>query len=176
MVDIRLARTEALSAAELAEIRTLLVGAFDGELTDDDWTHALGGWHVIAQDSAPVAHAAIVERTLWIGGRPLRVGYVEGVATAPAKQGLGHGRAVMRRAGELIRRDYELGALSTGAHAFYEPLGWERWRGPTYVSRDGELLRTADEDDGIMVLRCPATAELDVTAPIWCLSRIGDDW
>ena len=68
-------------------------------------------------------------------------------------------------------------ALSTSATAFYGRLGWERWRGPTYVRRgDGSLERTEDEDDGIMVLRFGPSGEVDLTSPICCEDRPGDAW
>ena len=76
--------------------------------------------------------------------------------------------------GSAIRH---LGALSTGAHAFYGRLGWERWRGPTYVRTSGGAIeRTEDEDDGVMVLRFGPSADLDLTLPICCEDRPGDAW
>ena len=80
-----------------------------------------------------MAHAAVVERVLEVGGRAVRAGYVEGVATTPTRQGEGLGSLVMQRVGQLLEAEFEVGALSTGRHAFYERLGWERWRGPTFV-------------------------------------------
>jgi hypothetical protein len=51
-----------------------------------------------------------------------------------------------------------------------------RWRGPSFV-RHGEVrVRTADEDDGIMVLRFGATLGLDLDQPICCEHRERDDW
>ena len=81
-----------LTAAEvssdlLVEIRRLLVRAFTGGFSDDDWEHALGGWHVVATDDGVVAaHAAVVRRVLEVGEQALGVGYVEGVATAPERR------------------------------------------------------------------------------------------
>ena len=61
--------------------------------------------------------------------------------------------------------------------AFYERLGWERWQGPTYVrTAVGELHRTEEDDDGVMVLRTGPTADLDLTGPLACEERPGDDW
>jgi aminoglycoside 2'-N-acetyltransferase I len=159
-------------------VRTLVERAFGDDFGEDDWSHCLGGWHVVVRvDGAPVAHAAIVPRTLTVSGRPLRAGYVEGVATEPSLQGRGHGSAVMREAAALLRERFELGALSTSRHAFYERLGWERWRGPAYVSNGVDAHRTPDEDDGIMVLRYgSAAAALDLAGPICCEGRPGDDW
>ncbi len=157
------------------EARALLDAAFAGSFSDDDWDHALGGTHVLVRvEGRLVAHAALVPRTLWVGGEPVRAGYVEAVATAPGEQGRGHGSRAMAVVNDLVRAAYDLGALSTSRHAFYERLGWERWRGRTYV-RDGDrLLRTADEDAGIMVLRLGAA--LDLGADLACAARAGDDW
>jgi len=66
--------------------------------------------------------------------------------------------------------------LSTGRHEFYQRLGWERWLGPTFVRRGEALVRTPDEDDGIMVLRFGRSRDTDLTAPIACEAREGDDW
>jgi aminoglycoside 2'-N-acetyltransferase I len=45
------ASTDALSVAFLAELRRLLDAAFEGEFSDDDWNHALGGVHVWVADA-----------------------------------------------------------------------------------------------------------------------------
>jgi aminoglycoside 2'-N-acetyltransferase I len=158
-------------------VRPLLDEAFDGRFGDDDWEHALGGWHVVVTDGSDVvSHAAVVRRELHVDGRPVDTGYVEGVGTAPARQGEGLGTLAMREIDALIRRHHDLGALSTGEHGFYGRLGWERWRGPTYVRRNGAPVRTPGEDDGIMVLRIGPTAGVDLGAPLSCEARRGDDW
>ena len=131
---------------------------------------------VVTDGGAVVAHASVVPRELHVDGRPVDTGYVEGVGTAPARQGEGLGTLAMREIDDLIRRHHGLGALATSAHGFYERLGWERWRGPTSVRREGELVRTPDEDDGIMVLRFGPSAAADLGAPLSCEARRGDDW
>ena len=103
-------------------------------------------------------------------------GYVEAVAAEPGRQGLGFGTSVMRAVARLIAAHHRLGALSTGEHHFYERLGWERWQGPTFVRNRGALIRTPDEDDGIMVLRFGPNAAIDLRSPIVCEARTGDDW
>ena len=76
----------------------------------------------------------------------------------------------------MVLHEFEMGALSTGSHEFYERFGWERWRGQSFV-RDGVTLRrTAEEDDWLMVLRCGPSAGIDLATPIVCERRIGDDW
>ena len=44
---VRIAHTADLDAATLAAARVLLDEVFDGELTDDDWEHCLGGMHAL---------------------------------------------------------------------------------------------------------------------------------
>ena len=163
--------------ALLAEIRLLVDAAFAGRFSDDDWAHGLGGRHgIVTEHGSPVAHASVVPRVLEVAGRPLRVGYVEAVATAPDRQGAGLGSRAMAAIGALVREEYEMGALCTSAAGFYTRLGWERWQGPTYVRDGARTVRTADEDDGIMVLRFGASAAVDLSSSISCEARAGDDW
>jgi aminoglycoside 2'-N-acetyltransferase I len=178
---VRLIVTQHLDLPVLAATRAMVFDAFeddfDGEFTDHDWAHTEGGWRVVALDGdVPVSHAAVVARTMDVGARRLRTGYVEGVATAPARRREGLGTRVMTEIGAIVRAEFEMGALSTGSWRFYQRLGWERWRGPTFV-RDGEhLVRTEDEDDGVMVLRFGPSAGVDLGSPITCEARAGDDW
>jgi aminoglycoside 2'-N-acetyltransferase I len=117
-----------------------------------------------------------VERTLHLASRSVRTGYVEAVATSPAHQGLGYGTQVMAEVGEIIRAGYELGGLGTGAHHFYERLGWLTWRGPTSVLTGGRSVRTAEDDGAIMVLPTPTSPPLDLDGPLACEWREGDVW
>jgi aminoglycoside 2'-N-acetyltransferase I len=161
----------------LAEIRRLLVQAFAGRFSEEDWEHMLGGWHVVVTDgTAAVAHAAVVSRILHVADQPLRAGYVEGVGTTPGRQREGLGSLVMARMSALVRGGFEMGALSTRRHHFYERLGWERWRGPTFVRHGSEAIRTEEEDDGVMALRFGRSQDLDLTASLSCEHRSGDDW
>jgi aminoglycoside 2'-N-acetyltransferase I len=176
-VQIRRLRTAELIGDEVRGLRALFEAAFGGEFDDTDWEHATGGTHVLAEeDGAIVAHAAVVPRTLEVDGRSVRAGYVEAVATDPRAGGRGLGSAVMRAIGDSIARDHELGALSTGSHGFYERLGWRRWRGPSFVRTADGVVRTEEDDDGIMVLPTPAIPSPDLDAPIVCEWREGDVW
>lgn len=182
--ELLVAHTDELSGGLLLDVRLLMDAAFDDPdqpdeaFDDDDWDHTLGGTHVLVLGAHGdvVSHAAVVDRIIDVGGRPLRTGYVEGVATRPASQGRGHGSRVMRRIGELIAERHQLGALGTGAFHFYERLGWERWQGPSFVRVGDELHRTPEDDDGIMVLRLDRALVPDLTAPISCDDRPGDVW
>ena len=178
---VRKARTEDLSTSEIAAIRELLVAAFGTDeeeaFTDDDWEHAVGGVHfVVDLGGEIVAHASVVERTLHVGARALRTGYVEAVATAPDRQGAGFGSLVMIEANAYIRGAFELGGLGTGRQTFYERLGWRIWTGPTAVRTTEGVRPTPDEDGYIMVLTTPTSPPLDLNATIMCEWRPGDVW
>jgi aminoglycoside 2'-N-acetyltransferase I len=176
-IEIVVLASADVSAGLLASLRALLDDAFADGFSEDDWAHTLGGTHVVALDGDDVvAHAAVVTRDLDIGERRWRAGYVEGVATARSRQRSGLGTAVMDEARRVVQAGFELGALSTSVHPFYERLGWERWQGPSSVRRSTGTVRTPHEDDGIMVLRFGPSATVDLTAPITCESRRGDDW
>jgi aminoglycoside 2'-N-acetyltransferase I len=176
----RLLTTE-LSPDEIAVIRDLLVTAFgpdeDERFGEDDWQHALGGMHFLLDvDGVIVGHASVVERELHVAGRALRTGYVEAVGVAPEHQGAGYGSQLMTDADDWIRAQFELGALGTGRHRFYERLGWRTWRGPAFVRTVDGTHRTPDEEGYILVLETPTSPPLDLAAAISCEWRIGDVW
>ena len=179
MTRLRSVTTAELTDAELEALRRLLFDAFGGRFEESDWEHTLGGVHVLAEeDGGVVAHGAVVPRVLATGGRELRTGYVEGVATRGDRRGRGLATVVMREVGRVIEEGYELGALSdgTGIPGFYQRLGWEAWQGPTFVAGPRGRERTATDDGSVLVLRTPATGALEMTAPIACDWRSGDVW
>jgi aminoglycoside 2'-N-acetyltransferase I len=177
---VRRATTQELTEAEIGAIRAILWAAFppgDEGFTEHDWQHALGGMHFLLElDGSIAAHAAVVERELHVAGPPLRSGYVEAVATDPARQGRGLGTRLMTDVGASIGERFELGALGTGSHHFYERLGWRTWRGPSFVRTATGLERTPDEDGYILVLTTPSTPPIDLGAQISCEWRPGDVW
>lgn len=180
-VRLRRLRADTLTGVEADAIRQLLAAAFGADeehaFTEDDWQHATGGDHFVLDVQGEVrAHASVVERALHIAGKPLRTGYVEAVATAPAYQRMGLATRVMREVGSYIAERFELGALGTSSHAFYERLGWRTWRGPSSVRTPAGERRTPDEDGYIMVLATPTSPPLDLALPISCEWRAGDVW
>ena len=82
----------------------------------------------------------------------------------------------MTHIGDLIRERYALGGLSTGTPAFYAPLGWECWRGPTFVEGPRGCERTPDDDGDVMILRTSRSPHLDLDGEIVCDWRPGDVW
>jgi aminoglycoside 2'-N-acetyltransferase I len=177
MVEIERFATGDAPIGRLEEVRRLLDAAFDGDFGEGDWSNTLGGRHLTAvDDGAVISHVAIVPRILDVAGVSVPTGYVEAVATAPARRGQGLATRLMEEAGRLIRGRYRLGALSTGMPGFYERLGWEVWRGPTFVQTPAGTVRSEDEDGGVMVLRFPTGAAVDLGRAIACQARHGDDW
>jgi aminoglycoside 2'-N-acetyltransferase I len=171
--------TAGLTRAELADIRALMDLAFAGDFGDADWEHILGGWHAVARvDGVLVAHVAVVPRLLRIGDRPLRTGYVEGMATHPDHRRRGHAARLLRAVNAHIIATYELGALSdgTGIEGFYQRHGWRAWTGKSFVDGPRGREATPDEDGGILVLPTPACSSLDTRLPITCDWRAGDVW
>lgn len=180
-VRVRRLRTDQLTAAEIEAIRELLWAAFaadeDGAFTEDDWQHSIGGMHfVLDVDGLVITHASVVERELQVDGMPVRTGYVEAVATAVGKQRRGYGTAVMHEVNAHVAENFDLGALGTGSQSFYERLGWQIWRGPSYVRNPAGLERTSDEDGYILVLLTPSSPTVDLAAPISGEWRPGDVW
>ena len=179
MTMLRTATTAELTPEDLAALREMVFEAFGGRFDEHDWEHALGGVHVlVVEDGEPVAHGSVVPRVLVAGGLEVHTGYVEGVATRGDRRGLGLATAVMREVGRVVKEGYELGALADGTRipGFYQRLGWETWPGPTFVAGPEGPERTEDDDGGILVLRTPATAGLELTGPLVCDWRAGDVW
>ena len=177
MPDVRVVHTADLEPATLRAARALMDVAFGGEFGDDDWEHTLGGMHALAEvDGVLVAHGAVVQRRLLHAGRPLRAGYVEGVAVHPDHRRRGLGGLVMDPLERIIRAAYDTGALSPtedGA-ALYRARGWVPWRGPTSTLGPEGPVRTPEDDDAVFVL--PVTVALDPSGPLACDWRAGDAW
>jgi len=132
-------------------------------------THVLGylGDHL-------VAHALWLMRRLRIGEAEwFVVPYIEGVATHPDHRRQGRGSALMRHLQNAIQ-SHPFGALSPARADWYLSLGWERWRGPLSIHRDGTLRPTPGET--LLICRTPRTPALDLGAPLAGESRSFSDW
>jgi hypothetical protein len=65
--------------------------------------------------------------------------------------------------------------LSTGEIDFYAKFGWQRFVGESYVDDHGTTVRTADEDEGLMVYT--ELRHLNHAGVAWvCDWRSGDVW
>lgn len=174
---MQVAHAADLDAAALGAARALLDTAFEGEFTDDDWDHSLGGMHALLWEASDlIGHAALVQRRLLHGGRALRAGYVEGVAVRADRRGRGHGAALMDAVERMLRGGYALGALSASEEAlgFYAARGWQLWAGPTFALTPTGAVRTPEEDGSVFVL--PLSVPLDHHAALACDWRDGDVW
>ncbi|MEV3870576.1 GNAT family N-acetyltransferase [Streptomyces sp. NPDC049906] len=128
----RLAHTAQLTAAELREARTFLDTVFDGDFSDDDWDHTVGGMHALLTDAHGIAaHGSVVQRRVVHAGRSLRIGYVEGVAVRADLRRRGLGGAVMAALEQVVEGSYAYGALSASEEgaALYAGRGWRVWPG-----------------------------------------------
>jgi aminoglycoside 2'-N-acetyltransferase I len=174
---VRVAHTADLDAGTLRAARALLDAVFEGEMTDHDWEHSLGGMHALAWDGGElIGHAAVIQRRLIHRGRALRAGYVEGVGVRPDRQRRGHGAALMAPLERIIRAAYDVGALGATDEAipFYESRGWRQWEGPTSALTPQGVVLTPDDGGGVYVL--PVSARLDLAGELTCDWRDGDRW
>ena len=177
MLEVTTAHTAYVEPPVLRTARALLDDVFAGEMTDADWEHALGGIHALAwEDGVLIGHASVIQRRLWLGGRALRTGYVEGVGVRADRRRRGVGAALMEPLEHVIRRAYDLGALGSTdmAMGFYAARGWQRWQGPSSALTPRGIARTPDDDGGIYVL--PVSVQLDLTAAIAADWRDADVW
>lgn len=154
------------------------VGAYLAAFADG--THVLG-----KVDGTIVSHAMWVTRWLQVGDGPfLKTAYVELVATGIAHRNRGYASAVMKRLVTEIRNheieNYEIGGLCPSSEQYYTRLGWESWRGPLLIRKDGELLPTPPDEDGeaecLMIYRLPQTPKLSLDALVSIEWREGEVW
>jgi aminoglycoside 2'-N-acetyltransferase I len=177
VADLRVAHTADLGPAAIKAARALLDDVFAGEMTDDDWEHALGGMHALVWEGpALIGHASVIQRRLLHNGRALRAGYVEAVAVRADRRRHGHGAAMMAALERVLRGAYDLGALGAtdeGAR-FYAARGWQLWRGPSSaLTPDG--IRPTPEDDGAIYV-FELAVRLDTAGELTCDWRDGDVW
>lgn len=146
-------------------------------MSEEDWEHCLGGLHTLAwEDDALIGHASVVQRRLIHNGRPLRTGYVEGVAVRPEFRRRGVAGTMMAELERIIRSAYELGGLGSSDDGlpFYLKRGWRRWRGPLSKLTLTGIVQTPEEDGYVLVL--PASVPVDLNGELTCDFRDGDGW
>lgn len=131
--------------------------------------------HVLGYDDGRlVSHALWLDRLLRVGDGPWRLcAYVEGVATHADYRRRGYGATVMQQLQAQIS-GYAFGALSPAVEPWYVKLGWERWQGPLYITKDGVLESTPEET--VLVYRTPQTGKLDLAAALTGEWRPFEPW
>ena len=159
-----------------SSIRSLLELAYDGDFSSEDWEHTFGGQYFIGLlDNIIVAHGSVVPRNMFINGQGITVGYVEAIAVLPAYWRQGFGTQLMTQITQFCHNNYELSMLSTDEKQFYEKLGWRQFLGESFVRNGESEVRTAEEDDGLMLLSRDHCGTSEIRRAI-CQPRIGDDW
>lgn len=160
----RTAHTADLTPAELSAIRALLDDAFDGDFSDEDFEHGLGGMHALVQDDAGriAAHGSVIMRRVRYRDRWLRVGYVEAVAVRAEARRAGLGGRVMAELERVIDRAYDAGMLSASDEgaALYAARGWEVWRGRVCALGPKGVVHLPDEE-GTTFIRPALAGALD---------------
>ncbi|MDO0911544.1 GNAT family N-acetyltransferase [Streptomyces sp. DT2A-34] len=151
----RTVHTADLTTAELRAIRALLDDAFDGDFSDEDFEHGLGGMHALVHDDAGrlVAHGSVIMRRVRHRDRWLRVGYVEAVGVRPDARRTGLGGRVMAELERVIDRAYDAGMLSASDEgaALYAARGWEVWGGRVCALGPQGVVRLPDEEGSTFV-------------------------
>ncbi|MEU9301073.1 GNAT family N-acetyltransferase [Streptomyces sp. NPDC048269] len=169
----RLAHTSQLGTGALEEIRALLDAAFEGDFSDEDFEHGLGGMHVLVHEGGElIGHGSVVQRRIVHRGRALRVGYVEGVGVRADRRRRGIGGLIMAELEQVIARAYVLGALSASEDgaALYERRGWTVWGGPIGVLGPRGPERLPEEEGGTYLWVPPGGALPDPAG------RLDFDW
>jgi aminoglycoside 2'-N-acetyltransferase I len=174
-VEVR--HTSQLDASMLVAARTLLDAVFEGDFSDADWEHALGGMHVLLHDGDElIGHGSVVQRRVLHAGRALRCGYVEAIGVRADRRRQGHGARIMSAIGELVRGGYAMGALgaSDDGAPLYRAHGWTLWEGETFAFTPDGITRTPDTAGALMVLDVEDV--LDPAQSLTCDWRDGDVW
>ncbi|QIB43381.1 GNAT family N-acetyltransferase [Streptomyces aureoverticillatus] len=170
---LRTAHTADATPAELGAARALMDLAFDGDFSDDDWTHGLGGMHAFVHDreGTLLAHGSVIQRRILHNGRSLRAGYVEAVAVRPDRQRLGLGGQIMDALEGIVARAYDLGALSPSdeGEKLYRAHGWVTWTGSVGTLGPNGVEPMPDEDPPMLW-----HADLDAAHPLFIDWRDGD--
>ncbi|WP_020421974.1 GNAT family N-acetyltransferase [Amycolatopsis sp. ATCC 39116] len=172
---LQVSHTADLGAPALGAARELLYDVFEGDLTEHDWEHALGGVHALLWEGPElVAHASVVQRRMVHDGRAWRTGYVEAVGVRADRRRRGYGGLVMEPLERVVREAYEVGALSASDEAipFYRSRGWTCWRGPLSALTPSGITPTPEEAGGVFVLG----TSLDPDGELTCDWRDGDVW
>lgn len=158
------------------QIQALLDQAYEGDFSAEDWDYTFGGNRFLGYlGTEIVAHGVIVPRRIWLNDIEQQVGYVEAIAVLPKYQRQGFGTALLTEITEFAQAEYSVSMLSTDELDFYRRFGWLDFLGESYVLSGGELIRSADEDAGLMWLPGNNTGLVELTKVV-CENRTGDAW
>lgn len=166
----------ALPVTLIPKVRQLLVDSFEGEFSEDDWQHSLGGVRLIGfMNEEIVAHGAVVPRAVRIDDVEEIIGYVEAIAVDPRFWRQGIGTALMEEITKICKSQYQFSMLSTGEKDFYRRSGWVDFKGESYVDLGEKVVRSEEEDEGLMYLGVGNYSNVSPFKVV-CKSRAGDAW
>lgn len=125
---------ENISAEEYKRIDDVVARAFAGQ-GDDGYEWGGGQWELLVEVGGELASCLqITERLGTVGGHPVKLGGIGGVATLPEYRGRGLAGAALGRAAAFMRDDLgvEFGLLLCGPAMipFYTRFGWQVAEGP----------------------------------------------
>jgi aminoglycoside 2'-N-acetyltransferase I len=167
--------TSADAISQLGDLRAFLDEAFDGDFSDEDFDHAFGGTHfAILTQGRLVAHGSVVMRQITFDERAHATGFVEAMAVGHEWRGRGVGSKLLAELTDFCRSNFAVAMLSTGSHAFYEKHGWRRFNGESYLATDAGVVRTEEDDDGLMLLT--SLEHVLAADRVTCDFRSGDVW
>lgn len=127
--------------ALIADIDSWYKRVFDSSAeAADQW--ARPGWRLVVWEGDQwVSVLELLDRTIMVGGQPVRVGGVGGVMTLPDQRGRGYASVAMKRAVEFLGDEwqvpYSLLICLPVLNPFYAALGWEPVDAPAYYDRSG---------------------------------------
>lgn len=174
--NFEVTRNKETDNTQLEICRSVLNEAFDGDFSEEDWSHTFGGIRFLGfLEKRLIAHGSVVPRTIWMDAIETKVGYVEGIAVEKSYWRRGFGSLLISEITAFCRAEYPISMLSTGEKEFYRKQGWVDFLGESYVKENGIEIRTKEEDEGLMVL-LGALSSLSIPRKVVCETRDGDFW
>jgi GNAT superfamily N-acetyltransferase len=154
-----------LPPSDCSALIRLLERAFEKDCSAFPASHQQSVHVLMHERGELVSHACWDERFLQQEMHdPLRIAWVDAIATDPDHRHLGYGSAVMQVLEEHLWA-YDLACLSTGLHDFCTQLGWEPWSGP--LQRSLADLVTGSDELTVYFRRTLRTPDwLDSTGPL----------
>ncbi|MFD7320211.1 GNAT family N-acetyltransferase [Streptomyces sp. NPDC059875] len=176
-MNVTTAATHELGPERLRSIKDMLDTAFDGDFSDEDWDHGLGGIHAWIEDEHGIAaHGSVIMRRVLHNGRSHRVGYVEAVGVRQDRRRQGLGGLVTAELERVIDGAYAFGALSASEDGatLYRARGWELWKGRIEALSPDGIVHLPEEEDSTYLRAAAARPLPDPAAALVFDWRDGD--